>query len=232
MGKYLDLFPKIPYDIAGQQYTNYQIVTNLFFRLRVIRSVINNVSSYYEYLVKDSDTPSILAEKVYNNPEAHWIILLANNMVDPQYDWPLNTTEFNNYITGKYGSVANAQVTYHHYEKVITREESLSGLITETRFDVNQVKLTDDALDVPYDYYEGTGSLPETQALSTYNLQDDRTVIEIVKRDRISYYDYESSLNDEKRNIKIIKKEYYPQIIDELNKLTGFPDVPYMRRFR
>jgi len=230
MSNFFDQFPTIPYDIAGKQYTNYQAVTNVLYRMRIIRSVLNNISAYYEYLVTETDTPEILADKIYGDPEAHWIILLANEIVDPQYGWPLNSREFNNYIIGKYGSIASAKTTYHHYEKVISREEQASGTVTETRFVVNQTKLTDNALDVPYDYYEGDGSLPETQAVNTYNLSDGKTVVEIVRRERVSNYDYEYELNEAKRNIKIIKPEYYPQIISEFKKLTKYKNTPYLRR--
>lgn len=231
MSRFFDLFPKIPYDIKGKRLSEYHIVPNIFFRLAFIREALTNFSAYYPYFITDADTPEILAEKVYGHPEAHWIILMANNIVDPQFDWPLKYDAFNNYIIGKYGSVENAQTGIHHYEKVIRREESLSGIITETRFEVNQAKLTDNSLDVPYDYYQGTGSLAETAAVSTYNLENGRTVVETISRDAISYYDYESQLNDAKREIKIIKPEYYSQIMGEFYNYTDASKrMTYIRR--
>ena len=134
MAKFFDLFPRIGYDIARSKYSNYEQVTNIFLRFGFLREVIENISSYYEYTITDSDKPEILAEKVYGDPEAHWIILYANNMTDPQYDWPLNERDFNKFITAKYGSVANAKTTIHHYEKVITRTEDLTGISSEFRY--------------------------------------------------------------------------------------------------
>lgn len=230
MGKFLDLFPKVPYDIAGNQYSNYQSVTNILFRLGIIKEVLGNISAYYEYTIRNDETPEILAETVYNDPEAHWIILLTNNIVDPQYDWPLNDRNFNNYIIGKYGSIANAKTTIHHYEKVITREESKTGLITETRFVVNKEKLTNNSLTVPYDYYQGTGSLPETQLVETFDMPDGGTVVQITRREEITNFDYEDALNESKRYIKIIKPEYYFQIKREFDQLTEFAATPYLRR--
>jgi predicted DNA-binding protein YlxM (UPF0122 family) len=230
MSKYFDLFPKIRYDIAGNQFTNYQNVTNIFFRLGVLQEILGNISAYYEHIISDGDTPEILAEKVYGDPEAHWIILIANNIVDAQYDWPLDGRTFNNYIIGKYGSTANAQITIHHYEKVITREESTTGLVTETRFIVNQEKLTDNDLDVPYDYYEGDGSLPETQSVETFNLSSGETVVQVIRREAISNYDYEDALNESKRTIKVIKPEYYTQIMSEFTRLTENSASPFFRR--
>lgn len=102
MPKYFDLFPVLPYDISGSQTTNYEVVRNIFFRLRIIRDVINNISAYYEYIIKEGETPEILAQKFYRDPEAHWIIMMANDMVDAAYDWPLGYDEFNKYIYKKY----------------------------------------------------------------------------------------------------------------------------------
>jgi len=228
MSKYFDKIPKILYDIDGKQLTTYQNVTNVFFRVRIIRNVLENISAYYDYLVKDDDTPEILAEKVYGDPEAHWIVLMANQIVDAQYDWPLNSDDFNKYIINKYGSIQNSKTTIHHYEKVITRQNSIAGSITETRFVVNQDQLTVNDMTVPYDTYN---SLPETQEVDEYNLGDQETVEQIIRRDAISCYDYEDQINENRRAIKIIKPEYYAQIIREFDTLTKIKDrVPYLRR--
>lgn len=297
MSKFFDLFPKIQYDIQGRRFTNLQLTTNIFFRMRFLKNVLGNISSYYEYIIQEGDTPEILADKIYGDPEAHWIILLANDIIDPQYDWPLIYREFNNYIINKYGSIEAAQMTYHHYEKVIRREEQASGTIIESRYQINANTYTygeltlsdvsgdfipgetivistggfsanayswDNATsiltisdedrtanvllkfqtlqgqtsnasgiissigsDVPFDYYYG---LAETQALSTYNLSDGKTVIETIYRDRITNYDWELEQNENKRTIKIIKPEYYSQIIGEFNRMTDYSSAPYMRR--
>lgn len=226
MAKYFDKFPVITYDIAGKNLTNYQAITNILFRVRIIREALTNVSSYYEYLIKDDDTPEILAEKVYGNPEAHWIILMANDIVDAQYDWPLGYDDFNNYIVGKYGSIENAQTAYHHYEKVVIREEQLSGTITEDVFLINEDQLTVNNMSVPFDTYD---SLPKDQEFTAINMQNGKTVNETIFTRRVTNYDYEMDLNERKRAIKIIKPEYYGQIIREFDNLTASKPA-YIRR--
>lgn len=222
-------FPTIPYDIDGKRLTKYSIATNIFFRVAIIRSVLTNLSSYYEYLIKNDDTPEILAEKIYNDPNAHWIILMANDIVDAQYDWPLNNDDFDKYIIKKYGSIEIAQTTIHHYEKIVTRTEELTGIVDERKFIVDRVKLTNNSMDVPYDYYEGTGSLPETQEVNTYNLSSGKTIIETIDRNAVTNYDYENEVNERKRAIKIIKPEYYSQIMREFESLTN-TTPRYIRR--
>jgi len=81
---------------------------------------------------------------------------------------------------------------------------------------------------VPYDSYN---NLPETQSVNTVNMGEGKTVVEIVNRDRISNYDYEVQVNENKRSIKIIKPEYYGQIIREFDNLTQIKQrTTYLRR--
>lgn len=228
MSKFFDQFPLILYDIEGGAISKFETVTNIFFRLQVVQEALNNISSYYYHIISESETPEIIAEAIYGDPEAHWIVLLANNIVDPQYDWPLTSNAFASYIIDKYGSIANAKLQIHHYEKVIQRE--FGDIVTETRFQINKEKLTTNSMDVPYDYYEGSGSLPETQSVQTIDLGDGQTVVEIIYRDAITAYDYEDQLNENKRTIKIIKPEYYPLIIREFNDFTGNKRSPYLRK--
>jgi len=226
---YFELFPRTGYDIDGKLITKYQTVTNIFFRVRVIREVLQNISAYYEHTISDGDTPEILAEKVYRDPGAYWIILLANEIVDPQYEWPLDSRSFRKYIVNKYGSISNAKTTYHHYEKVITREESFTEIVTETRFIINQSDVSSSQDNVP-SWYESYDSLPETQSVETIDMGGGRTVIQTTKRNRVSNFDWEQSQNEKRRLIKIIKPEYYTRISDELLSLTRTSVFPYLRR--
>lgn len=212
-------FPTTLYDIEKSRYSNYEVVTNVFFRVGIIKEALDKISAYSEYRITESDTPEILAEKIYNDPTAYWIILYANNMYDPQYDWPLNSRNFEKFIISKYGSVPNAQSTYHHYEKVIERFESFTNVKTVERYVVDYDKKAD--VDVPYDYYLG---LPETQQVITYNFNDNngyqRTMTETVYRNAVTNYDYEFQYNERNRFIKIINPIYYGQIVAEFNGLT------------
>ncbi len=215
---FLDHFPKIAYKFDSGVYGSYDLVTNVFFRIRIIKEVLQEVSAYYEYDIKDGETPEIIADKVYKNAEAHWIILLANEIMDPVFDWPMDDTALTKYIIDKYGSVETAQTTYQGYKKVITRENVIAGLTNTIKFWVDEDQRTVNNMTVPYDNYT---SLTETQSVQTYNLADGSTIIETVSRERVTNYDYEIELNDAKRPIKIINQRHYNQIMQEFDRITG-----------
>lgn len=217
MSIFFDRFPLIKYDINKANISNYEDITNILFRVGIIKSVLNNVSSYYEYTIKDGDTPENLAERVYGTPEAHWIILYANDIYDPQFDWALSSRELRKYIIGKYGSIENAKTTHHHYEKVISRQETNKEEVV-TRFIIDYDKKTDNEIDEPYDYYL---ALPEEQSVETFNIGNGKTVTQITSRNAVSNYDYEIEQNEKKRFIKIIKNEYYGAILEEFRDMTN-----------
>ena len=249
MSTYFDKFPLIRYQISGVKYSSFQTIRNLLFRTSIIREALSNSSSYVRYIIRDGDTPEILASKIYGDPQAHWMILYANDMIDAQYDWPMTSTVFSKYIADKYRSQAEDdrgetledyevvawtqdttnEPSYHHYEKVIRLENQAAQVTTETRFKINKSLLTDDELvDVPHDYYDG---LADVQDVTPIDLTvDGQTVIQTVYRNAVTYYDYEDELNEAKRTIRIIKKEYYTQMNTEFGILTNKNTPIFMRR--
>lgn len=258
MSKYLQYFPRIYYDVERKKLTDYQIVTDITFRLAFIKEILTNISAYYYYTVQDGETPEIVAEKFYGSAEAHWIVLYANEIYDPQYDWPLSSRAFRNYMVNKYRAQANvalnipyANITdtqiiswsqnmtsansIHHYEKQIIRYNRTDNVTLSMNLVVNGTNVTSNtAVTAPYDFYTSANTydpraLEFTGSYETYNVNG-KTIDETIKGAAITYYDYELEENEKKRNIIIIKKEYYPQIMEEFKSLTTGGTEPYIRK--
>lgn len=259
MSAFFNSFPKVDYKVGGTS-TLYQYsenVTNLFFRIGVIKEVLNNTSSYYSLEIEDGDTPEILADKIYKDVNAGWIILYSNKIFDPQFDWPLTYRQFNRYIENKYGSIAAAKTSIHHYEKVIERQQTDTGFTTTVILPLSYERLTVNRPDAPFDFYtpflerKGTTvdatiikadstqytvddedvideGLPTVKSVETFNING-KTIVETQYSRYISNYDYEEKLNDNRRNIKVIKSEYYGKIMEQFEQLTGVNE-PYRRR--
>lgn len=200
---YFQNFNLIPYDITGELPRKSKIVTNILSRAKMLDSIKDNTFVYYLYDVLDGDTPEIIAAKYYDNPNRHWMILLANDINDPVYDWPLTSDNFANMIITKYGSISNAKSTTHHYEKVITKTDSVTSTITVKRIEID------------VDTYNSL-SANDTQ---TINLVDGNSVTIVTTKNAISNYDYELDLNESKRKIRIIDKTYVDRIESELRAL-------------
>jgi hypothetical protein len=68
---------------------------------------------------------------------------------------------------------------------------------------------------------EGSINSEVNKTYNTYNING-QTVNEVSYARMITYYDYEADLNDSRRQIKVIKSEYYNQIMQEFKDFVGF----------
>ena len=107
---YFDSFPIIQYGSSDGAVKN---VTNLLKRIAVRSKLKTNVSFFDTYDVKNGETPEIIADKLYDDPKLHWVVMLFNDVTDRYHDWPMSQTQFNQYMTDKYGT---DQGGIHHYE--------------------------------------------------------------------------------------------------------------------
>ena len=197
--KYFDTLPKIiQYDNKGIG----RVFTNLMARASVIPELLKNPAIYYKYDIQEGDTPEIIAHKYYGDSYRYWIVLLANEILDPQWQWPMSGQVFQNYITTKYTDF-NAYSTIHHYEKTLTQ------------FDFGTNTTTTNTVEIDEDTYI---SLEETT--KTFSLPTGDVSI-TVSKSAVNYYDYEEKLNESKRNINILNSNYVNQLETELQKLMS-----------
>ena len=182
MANYFTNLPKVGYDINGTGKDSFLSVTNIMKSVRFKPSVLEDITDYYPYYVKEGERPDIIAHAQYGNIGYAYLIMLINDIYDPNFDWPLSSQIFEKYIINKYGSVTTAISGVKHYYQIVRAEVARTGTserIPEVKFVVDET--TYDALDL-----------------------GDRTTL--------SNYDYEVELNDAKREIKLINPAFIRDI--------------------
>ena len=107
---YFKNFPTIIYDAVGNG--EFKDVKNLLRRVAIRAKVKTNTLLYDTYDVKEGESPESIAHKLYGDPELHWVVLLVNDVTDRYHQWPLNYSQFNQYIADKYDNIDGV----HHYE--------------------------------------------------------------------------------------------------------------------
>ncbi len=133
MSKYFQFFPLTPHDLTnkGQQV----FLTNILRRFKVESSVKNNLGVFHEYSIQAGDRPDTIAAKYYGDSGYAWVVLMFNEIHDPIFGWPLFNQEFNDFIIGKYGSIAAAQVLDDHYRKILSEKiVKFDGTIIPQRY--------------------------------------------------------------------------------------------------
>lgn len=74
---------------------------NIFLKVALMEHIRDNPSVLQRYVLNSDETPDVLAYKLYKNPDLYWVILMANDVVDPK-DWVMSDGQFNAYIHEKY----------------------------------------------------------------------------------------------------------------------------------
>ena len=209
MANYFSIFPKILYSF--DDYKNSEYITNILSRFSFEESLKNNFSAYFMYTIKDDETPEIIASKYYDSPNKHWIILMMNDIIDPQFDWPLTYSSLDSYIDVKYMEMANSNtsgagidwsksnnIAYYMTEKTITPDNIIT--INQYEIDANT--------------YANT-----TYSSSNLTLENGDIITLEIDKTYKTYYDYEIEQNDSKREIKLLKREFLVPIENEIRKV-------------
>lgn len=219
MAKYFNYFPTTYYTNSDSS-TALDTVTNIIARFAFENELKENTSVFYPYDVQDGETPEMIANKYYGSSEKHWIVLLFNDIIDPQYDWPLDQRTLIKYINDKYANNGARHSPYltgiqwaqdagnvKAYYKTVTR---LSSKPTKNQI-VEKIEI---------DANTHT-NLPVTT--TTYTLQDGSITTETISKTTQTYYDYEVELNDNKRTIRLLKSEFVTEngLINEFKKVIN-----------
>lgn len=197
--QYFDTLPKI---IQTDNVGVSRVFTNLLARASVIPDVLKNPLVYYSYDIQEGDTPEIIAYKYYGDSYRYWIVLFANELLDPQWSWPMTSTVFDSYMNEKYPS-GNTTTTVYSYEKSLKQTDSDTNTVTINTIDINE------------DEYNTLLTNAQTYAIgnSTVTIQTTKRIISI--------YDYELELNESKRKINILNSIYVDQLETQFKSLMS-----------
>ena len=228
---YFQNFPYTYYSLDNA--ASAQLITNIGLRAKFSDAIKNNYSLFDEYDIKDGETPELIADKFYSNPQLHWIILLFNDILDPRFEWPLTTDHLIKYVEGKYANTTGV----HHFEDgsgtyvngnvTLTTNRGVN-IVTGTVI-VNSTSegvglVTDHDSNVSFTLQVTTGGFNHgdkvyvaSNAASNANV----TSAVIISGVPITNYQYEDTVNETKRRIRLLKPQYIDAIIREFKKQMG-----------
>ena len=182
---------------GDQSVSNYTEVKNLFKRAKLRDDIFSDLNFFTKYSILGNERPDNVAYKFYNDSTLDWIVLLSNNIINVQTEWPLSQQAFYNFLIDKYGSeeVLN-QV--HHYETI-------------------QVKTSNGAIVVPAGL-----TVPSDYSISYFDSNIEQTVTNTNIVVEVTNYDYEEKIEDGKRNIFILKPTYLNVIFNDLEDIMPY----------
>ena len=201
MSNYFKQVPNLEYvsRLPNAKISDYITVKNLFKRGNLADDIFQDLTIFTKYEIKGDDRPDNVANKVYEDPDLDWVILLANNIINIQSEWPMPQRDFDRYLLDKYETYEKLN-EIHHYETLECKNTVGAvvvpkGLWVESDYSVTY-----------YDWYAGAEMTKSSSDIVV----------------SVTNYEYEDNLENEKRNIYLLKPKYLNIIKDDLKEMMQY----------
>jgi hypothetical protein len=189
---YFSIVPNISYDEKPISYpfseSDFVTAKNFFRRYKINDDVFSNAVFFEKYSIEEGERPDTLADKAYGDPFYDWVILITNNMVNAQYDWPLTNYQIYKTLESEY---EDPYGTIHHYETYEIGQYTAGLRVDET-------------------FYNRTHKLNLGGAPVIKNGNEICRPVTIAE--------WFSTENEKKREIYLLKPEYVQSFVDDFRK--------------
>lgn len=202
MSNYFSKVPNFDYvsRLPNAKISDYIRVKNFFKRAKLREDIFQDLAFFERYTIEGDDRPDNVAFKVYDDSTFDWVVLVSNNILNIQSEWPLPQRDFDRFLLDKYGDYDTLYNGIHHYE-------------TEEVKNSNGVTIVPAGLEVQDNYTVSYYDYLLDQQIQTGNLSVP-----------VTNYEYEESLNNQKRQIYILKPFYLNVIINDLESILPYKE--------
>ena len=193
---YFRQLPNLDYPSLANDRTSaydYDQVKNIFKRAVLREDVLNSYFQFDQYLIEGDDRPDNVASKVYGDANLDWIVLTTNNVINVRDEWPMSQNDLQNYLTNKY---TTAELSYvHHYEtlKIVDSSQKLIQPKGITVEEGHSITFID-------------RGVSKTES----------------KVEAITYLQHEINLNDQKREINVLQKQYVEIYLRDMTNIMSY----------
>ena len=190
---YFSIIPNLAYDEKPIKYpfseSEITLAKNFFRRYKLNDDIFSNAVYFNKYAIRDGERPDTLAQRFYGNQFYDWVILITNNMVNAQYDWPMQNYELYKVLEQEFDD-PYSQI--NHYEIKEAMGHYAAGLHVDKAF------------------YDGTHKLNIDGVVTLKNGNEIASPITVAE-----HYHVE---NEKKREIFLLKQNYVQSFVDDFRK--------------
>ncbi len=217
MSNYFKRIPNIDYvsRLPNAKIGDYMKVKNLFKRGVLRDDIFQDLAVFTKYEISGDDRPDNVAYDFYGDSSLDWLVLLCNNIINIQSEWPMSQKSFDNYLINKYTQSGDSETdTYdriyngvHHYETKQIKNTNDVEILAEGLTASPEYTLT---------YYDWLVS-----GYVTLSKADDE-IYNTSLLTQITNYQYEEKIENNKRNIFLLKPLYISLVIDDLTDMMKY----------
>jgi hypothetical protein len=213
---FFDAQPNFYYPYKG----GLKLSKNLFRRVRFR----DNLNALYvastKYTIQQGETPEQISNRIYGSTDWYWTILLINNIIDMNNDWPVSDYELDISIENKYGNDQD-KIRFWETKQIFEGNNVIleAGIIIE----VNEGRPEQLAVGYYPSYYNEQNQLVDVFTLTTPNgtlLTRSQIMTPVTNRE------FEYRENEKKKEIFLIRPAFLTTMEEEINSLFAY-DTDY-----
>ena len=199
MSNYFKKLPDFEYvsRLPDSKISDYITVKNIFKKNELRPDILNDATVFTDYKIKGDDRPDNVAFELYEDSSLDWLVLLCNNIINIQTEWPLLQNDLDRFLLDKYGTYEKLNEVRHYETKEIK--------------DSNGVVMVPQGLQVASDY-----------SITYWDDTIRGYAVETDVPNPITNYQYEMDIENKKRNIKVLKGIYLGIVRDDMKELMTY----------
>lgn len=194
--------------VSDAKIGDYIEVKNIFKRGNLRPDIFQNLTFFEKYKITGDNRPDNVAFELYDDSTLDWVVLLSNNIVNIQTEWPMSQNSFDEYLREKYGVGLS------------TEEEIYNNIYNGVHhYETTEVKNTRGVTILPSGL-----QVPSTYSVSFYDYQLRQQTDSGNIAVPVTNYEYEEKLEDAKRNIYVLKPRYLNIILDDMDDMMRYKE--------
>jgi len=187
-------FDYVNRDSKDTTLNDYVTVKNLFKRAKIRDDIFERLAYFEKYTIIGDERPDYVAYKMYDDSTLDWLVLLSNNILNVQDEWPKPQVLLDKFLLDKYGSYEKLNAIKHYETIEVKNSKDLTiipaGLIVNQDFSV--------------EYFDGGTKLRSQITVPVTN------------------YEYEERIENEKRNIFVLRPKYLDLVLNDLQTIMQY----------
>ena len=210
---YFRSIPDIQYDTKPVNYpftsSDFIVAKNFFRRFQLNPDVFDFALLYDQTTVEDGERLDQVAYRMHGKAEYDWIIVLVNNLIDPQFDWPMSDNVLRKYSEEKYDD-PYSEILYYETQEIRVNQKIKTDLSSVDTF----VTVLEPGLRVSSQFYNNFFTYFDgTNTLSVPGSSVSRA---------ITAFEHEQRENDNRRTIYTLRNDLITRFIEEFRGKNAY----------
>jgi len=202
----LDYQSSLPHKNSSKEYVR---VKNLFRRVKLLDWLQDKATLFNKYQIEEGERPDLVAQKLYGSADYDWVVLLTAGIINVRDQWPLSNRDLYVYAENKYTTQNLSNI--HHYETIEVKDSKGRLILPKGQIVDSNFKIAVS----PGATYKGVGAY-ETTIFAPDTTGEINPVIGVTN------YEYESKLNEEKRQIYVLRQSYLQQFLNDMREIMHY----------